>query len=121
MIEIYSEPGSVLQSSHVLAYLIFTQHHEGVGILISMLRDRERLSNLPISNSLGSRTRIQIGQLGSPNSHLNLCTLYWGSNSVSEVPMKSNGYLKEFYKECLQEEGKKERQRKKEGNWYCKM
>lgn len=48
MIGIYSEPGSVLHSSHVLAYLIITQHHEGGGILISMLRDRERLSNLPI-------------------------------------------------------------------------
>lgn len=36
--------------------------------------------------------------------------------------MKSSGYLKEFYKECLQEEGKRDRGKKKEtGIARCRL
>lgn len=78
--------------------------------MISSLRDIERLSNLPISNSLGSRARIQTKLLSSRNLDLNLCTIL--SFKFCEIEMQSHRYLKESSVKNVfkKKEGEKERE-----------
>lgn len=77
--------------------------------MIFSLRDIQRLSYLPLSDSLGSKVRIQTA-VGSKNPDLNLCSIL--SFRFCQIQMKSSGCVREnsvknFFK-------KKEREREKE-------